>query len=170
MMTHGNYLPNLANYTYKYLRGDQSMSGTGLKPRKEKGFCIRKYECAQQTQSPKNKAKIMKGGVLTSTGTSAFLDSVTVFLRPLSPCDLACAESQLGACATSFCPSPLCHKHHSAKWVPDIHCSDHIGCCVAQLFHLPHSVFSRSLRSVFHMLVASMVLFPVPSGLQSNRL
>jgi hypothetical protein len=68
MMMRGNYLPNLANYAYKYLRGDRSMSKTGLQPRKERGFCIRKYKCTQQTQSPKNKAKIMKGGVLTSTG------------------------------------------------------------------------------------------------------
>jgi hypothetical protein len=41
---------------------------------------------------------------------------------------------------------------------------------VVQLFHLPHSVFSGSLRSVFHTLVASMILFPVSSGLQSDRL
>jgi hypothetical protein len=34
------------------------------------------------------------------------------------------------ACATPFCPSPLRHKHHGAKWVPNIHCSNHIGCCV----------------------------------------
>jgi hypothetical protein len=43
------------------------MSETGLKLRKERDFCIRKSERARQTQSPKNKAKIMKGGVLTST-------------------------------------------------------------------------------------------------------
>jgi hypothetical protein len=67
MMTHGNYLPNLANYAYKYLRGDRSMSKTGPEPRKDRGFHIRKYECVQQTQSPKNKAKIMKGGMLVST-------------------------------------------------------------------------------------------------------
>jgi hypothetical protein len=85
--------------------------------------------------------------------------SVTVFLRPLSPCDLVQAESQLAACATPFRPSPLRHKRHGAKWAPNIRCSDHLGCCVARTFHLPSFVFSRSLRSVFHTLVASMVLF-----------
>jgi hypothetical protein len=58
--------------------------------------------------------------------------TVTVFLRPLSPCDLVQAESQLAACATPFCPSPLRHKHHGAKWVPNIRCSDHLGCVTAQ--------------------------------------
>jgi hypothetical protein len=67
MMMCGNYLPGLANYTYKYLRGDRSMSKTGLELRKERGFHIWKYERVQQMQSPKNKAKIMKGGVLAST-------------------------------------------------------------------------------------------------------
>jgi hypothetical protein len=67
MMTRGNYLPNLANYAYKYLTGSRSMSETGLKPRKERDFRIRKSERTRRTQSPKNKAKIMKGGVLTST-------------------------------------------------------------------------------------------------------
>jgi hypothetical protein len=86
--------------------------------------------------------------------------SVTVFLRPLSPCDLVQAESQLAARATPFCPSLLCHKCHSAKWAPNICCSNHIGYCVAQTFCLPSFVFPRSLRSMFHMLVASMVLFP----------
>jgi hypothetical protein len=86
--------------------------------------------------------------------------TVTVFLRPLSPCDLVRAESQLPARATPFCPSLLRHKHHSANWAPNICCSNHIGHCVVRTFHLPCSVFSRSLHSVFHMLVASMVLFP----------
>jgi hypothetical protein len=85
---------------------------------------------------------------------------VTVFLRPLSPCDLVRAESKLAARATPFCPSPLRHKRHSANWAPNICCSNHIGCCVARTFHLPSFVFSRSLHSVFHTLVASMVLFP----------
>jgi hypothetical protein len=42
------------------------------RPKAEKGkdFRIRKSERTQQTQSPKNKAKIMKGGVLTSTTAS----------------------------------------------------------------------------------------------------
>jgi hypothetical protein len=84
---------------------------------------------------------------------------VTVFLRPLSPCDLVQAESQLAARATPFRPSPLRHKRHSAKWAPNICCSDHLGCCVARTLHLPSFVFSRSLRSVFHTLAASMVLF-----------
>jgi hypothetical protein len=75
--------------------------------------------------------------------------TVTVFLRPLSPCDLVQAEFQLAACATSFRPSPLRHKRHGAKWAPNIRCSDHPGCCVARTFHLPSFVFSRSLRSVF---------------------
>jgi hypothetical protein len=35
------------------------------------------------------------------------LACVTVFLSPLSPCDLVCAESKLAACATPFCPSLL---------------------------------------------------------------
>jgi hypothetical protein len=86
---------------------------------------------------------------------------VTVFLRPLSPCDLVCAESQMVSHTTPFCPSPLHHKHHSANWAPVICCSNHIGHCVVQPFHLPCSVVSTSLRSVFHMLVASMVLFPL---------
>jgi hypothetical protein len=43
------------------------MSKIGLRPRKERDFHIRKSERTQQMQSPKNKAKIMKGGVLTST-------------------------------------------------------------------------------------------------------
>jgi hypothetical protein len=63
----GNYLPNPANYAHKYIRGDGTMSEIGLRPRKEGDFCIRKSECTQQMQSLKNKAKIMKGGVLTST-------------------------------------------------------------------------------------------------------
>jgi hypothetical protein len=66
-MTRGNYLSNPANYTHKYIRGDGIMSKIGLRPRKERDFRIRKSEHTQPTQSPKNKAKIMKGGVLTST-------------------------------------------------------------------------------------------------------
>jgi hypothetical protein len=68
-MIHGNYLPNLANFAHKYIKGDGTMSKIGLRPRKEMGFHIRKSERAQQTQSPKNKAKIRKGGVLASTDT-----------------------------------------------------------------------------------------------------
>jgi hypothetical protein len=86
--------------------------------------------------------------------------SVTVFLRPLSPCDLVRAESQPAALAVPFRPSPLRHKRHGANWAPNIRCSNHTGCCVAWTFHLLCSVFSRSLLSVFHMLVASMVPFP----------
>jgi hypothetical protein len=97
-------------------------------------------------------------------------DAVTVFLRPLSPCDLVCAESKLATRATPFCPSLLHHKRHGANWAPNIRCSNHIGCCVARTFCLPQSVFSRSLRSVFHMLVTSMVLSLFSSGLQSNGL
>jgi hypothetical protein len=85
--------------------------------------------------------------------------TVTVFLRPLSPCDLVRAESKLAARATPFHPSPLRHKRHGAKWAPNIRCSNHLGCCVARTFHLPSFVFSRSLRSVFHTPAASMVLF-----------
>jgi hypothetical protein len=66
-MTCGNYLPNPANYTHKYIRGDGTMSKIGLRPRKERSFHIRKYKCTQQTRSPKNKAKIRKSGVLAST-------------------------------------------------------------------------------------------------------
>jgi hypothetical protein len=86
MMTHGNYLPNPANYAYKYLRGSRSMSKRGLKPRKERGFHIRKYKRARQMQSPKNNAKIVKGGVLTSTMFARLLltlarDEATYALR-----------------------------------------------------------------------------------------
>jgi hypothetical protein len=42
-------------------------------------------------------------------------DAVTVFLRPLSPCDLVRAESKLAARAKPFRPSPLRHKRHGAK-------------------------------------------------------
>jgi hypothetical protein len=42
--------------------------------------------------------------------------SVTVFLRPLSPCDLVCTESKLATCAMPFHPSLLRHKCHGTKW------------------------------------------------------
>jgi hypothetical protein len=86
---------------------------------------------------------------------------VTVFLRPLSPCDLVCAEFQLAACTTPFHPSLLCHKCHSTKWAPDIHCSNHIRCCVAQLsiFHLLSS--QDHCAACFTHLLHQWFLFPV---------
>jgi hypothetical protein len=84
MMMHGNYLPNLANYAYKYLKGDRTMSKTGPKPRKERGFCIRKYEHTQQMQSPKNKAKTRKGGMLASTLYMHWLQCI--------PCNIQATE------------------------------------------------------------------------------
>jgi hypothetical protein len=68
----GTILPNPANYAHKYIRGDGTISEIGLRPRKERDFCIRKYERTRQTQSPKNKAKIRKGGVLASTESRLF--------------------------------------------------------------------------------------------------
>jgi hypothetical protein len=82
-MTHGNYLPNLANYAHKYIRGDGTMSKIGLRPRKERGVPERKHEHAQQTQSPKNNAKIMKGGVLTSTIVRGYIHHISNIARVL---------------------------------------------------------------------------------------
>jgi hypothetical protein len=110
-----------------------------------------------QTSLPFNPTVVYCYSLFRIPGLRLF---VTVFLRPLSPCDLVCAESKLAARATPFCPSLLRHKRHGANWAPNIRCPNHVRCCVAQTFCLPSFVFSRSLRSVFHTLVASMVLFP----------
>jgi hypothetical protein len=79
---------------------------------------------------PEEEAEVAEANVVADT------DGVTVFLRPLSPCDLVCVESQLAACATPFCPSLLHHKCHGAKWAPDIQWLTKLIQCLALLTRL----------------------------------
>jgi hypothetical protein len=67
MMMCGNYLPNPANYAYKYFKGRLKHVQNRSRAKKGRDFHIRKSERTRQMQSPKNKAKIMKGDMLTST-------------------------------------------------------------------------------------------------------
>jgi hypothetical protein len=99
------------------------------------------------------------------------LGTVTVFLRPLSPCDLVQAESQLAACATPFRPSPLRHKHHGAK-------NGRLTYAVPIILDVVwrgHSIFYLSssqdhCAACFTRLLHQWFFSAVSSGLQSNGL